>query len=274
MKLTSHCPICRSGADGAAKVHQRKMDAIRRCAACGSLFSNPRPEPEELDELYRREFYRDDGTQTSHEIAQDSSTVLHRTILRLLMRKYPHVVRPGASVLDYGCGRGRFLAEAATAGLNATGIELSDAAARFARDELNLDVRTGHEDALAKLPNEAFELVTCFEVLEHTIDPRKTAALLAEKLAPGGVLAISYPNIGCWRYRLQGARWFNMANPTHLNFFSLAAMRRMLGDMGLIRVRRMVYYGGRPGFGPIRSALQYLVRALNLGSDVRIFATK
>jgi len=274
MQTLTHCPICGAEFGSARRVHTRRADAIFRCGRCGSLLASPRPEPDELDDLYRREYYGAGRGRTARAAVQEDAAGLHRTILRVLRKRCPAVMRPGSRVLDYGCGLGFFLAEAKAAGLVPASIELSEAAAEHARTRLALDVQTGAEDALAHLPDGEYQLVTAFEMLEHVLEPRKTLRLLVEKLAAGGVLAVSYPNLKCWRYRLQGGRWFNMANPTHLNFFSLRGLRGLIEGLGLAGVTRVVYYGGRSGFGPVRSGLQYLVRALNLGSNVRVFATR
>ena len=53
-----------------------------------------------------------------------------------------------------------------------------------------------------------------------------------------------------------------------------AAIRETLHTLGMHDVRRAVYWGGRPGFGPARNAAQYVARALNLGADLRLFARR
>ena len=45
-------------------------------------------------------------------------------------------------------------------------------------------------------------------------------------------------------------------------------------ELGLQDPVRAIYWGGRPGFGPVRNALQYAIRVMNLGSEFRIFAVK
>ncbi len=275
MERVAHCPVCDESAAGRHTVHARQSDVLVECPHCHSLFADPRPSRRELLALYDREYYGEDARRRRRRwAAQQQGASLHRTFLRLLSRRYPDVVRDGARLLDFGTGLGYFLAEAQRAGLVCTGVELSDAAAEHARRRLGLDVRTGDVRALEALPEAAYDVVTAFAVLEHCIRPREALRALARKLAGGGLLAMSLPNLGCWRYRLERGRWFNIGNPTHLTFFALPALRRLLGELGLADIKRVVYYGGRPGFGPVLSLLQYGVRAANLGSEFRLVARK
>jgi len=272
------CPICGGDTAPARPVHRRRLDALMRCGACGSLFAHPRPSREQLDELYRQEYY--DAPAGTADVEkrgwayQRGAQLLHRTVLRAIARRHGGVVGPGRRVLDFGCGLGSFLAEARAAGMEAVGVEMSPLAADHARDNLGLDVRTGDEGALDELPDGSFNLVTAWAVLEHTLHPRNVVARLAAKLASGGVLGLTLPNLGCWRYRLVGGRWFNIQDPTHLNFPTCGASRRMLENAGLAHVERVVYWGGRTGFGPLASALQYLIRLANLGSEFRLLACR
>lgn len=269
------CPVCDAEAESPPVVHRRERDVLLRCPHCRSLFAWPRPSPDALRELYAREYYDTGaGEAPLRRAEQERSAVLHQTVLRALRRRYPGIVHPGRRVLDFGCGLGHFLSAATGVGLVACGVEFSPEAAAHARDVFGLDVRTGDEAALADLPDGAFDLVTCWEVIEHAVRPRETLGLLAAKLAAGGVLGISTPNLRCWRYRLQGGRWFNVANPTHLSFLTLPALKDLLAALGLVSIRRVVFWGGRPGFGPLRNLLQYVARVADLGSDIRVFAQR
>lgn len=181
---------------------------------------------------------------------------------------------PRRRALDYGCGPGYFLAECREAGFEVSGIEFSETAARYARERLDLEVHTQPEKALAELPAGGFQLVTAWAVLEHTPRPREVLAGLIRALAPGGALCLTVPNMRCWRYRIEGARWFNVGNPTHLVFFRRPGLARLLGELSLVRVIRPVFWGGRPGFGPVANLAQYLARLAGLGSDLRLYAEK
>jgi 2-polyprenyl-3-methyl-5-hydroxy-6-metoxy-1,4-benzoquinol methylase len=101
----------------------------------------------------------------------------------------------GARMLDIGCGYGFGLDVArALFGWTVTGADPSAAAAR-GRSELGLDIRPGLIDDTAVFsPDERFDVVFASEVLEHVPDPRAFLAVIRDRLAPGGVLALTTPD--------------------------------------------------------------------------------
>ncbi len=68
-----------------------------------------------------------------------------------------------------------------------------------------------------------FDIVTCFAVIEHTLNPRLTINNISKLVKPGGKIFISMPNIGEWYdwFSLGGSRWFDP--PGHLHIISRKA---------------------------------------------------
>lgn len=100
-----------------------------------------------------------------------------------------------ATILDYGCGYGRTLAELSAASYeNIFGADFSQAMLARARDEVP-GARLVQNDGLS-LPftSESFDLVLLFAVLTCVPDGSDQRALLAEAdrvLRPGGIVYIS-----------------------------------------------------------------------------------
>jgi len=109
--------------------------------------------------------------------------------------RFAATVAEGARVLDAGCGVGwgsLLLLQAGAAAV--TGLDVSDEALADAVHRAP-DVRFVRGD-LQELPfgDSEFDLVTCFEAIEHVTDPYRVLDELRRVLAPAGVLMVSSPN--------------------------------------------------------------------------------
>lgn len=101
-----------------------------------------------------------------------------------------------ARVLDAGCGTGygsRMLADAGAA--HVVGVDVSDDAVALAAGQLGDRGETVRGD-VSSLPfeDDAFDVVVCFEVIEHVEDRESALDEFARVLRPEGTLVISSPN--------------------------------------------------------------------------------
>jgi SAM-dependent methyltransferase len=98
--------------------------------------------------------------------------------------------RDETHVLDAGCGSGRYLN--ITNATYVVGIDISTSALA-ANDELDEkivgDLRT------YALPNEAYDLIVCWDVLEHLDQPNLALDNFRQSLRPGGLLIVGSPNL-------------------------------------------------------------------------------
>ena len=121
----------------------------------------------------------------------------------------PEALR-GMRVLEAGCGGGRFTDVALQAGAEVFAVDLSAAV------EKNRDLHPGEsrlhliQASILDIPlqREAFDLVFCFGVLQHTPDPAATFRALLPFVKPGGRLAVdvyaAHPKQTLhWKYALR-----------------------------------------------------------------------
>ncbi len=211
-----------------------------RCPGCRLHFQDPQPPAAVLAAAY---YHDPDFTQAL--LGPLREITLQRAREKLAPLRRAGALRAGGRTLDVGASSGAWLEVAAEHGLEATGVELGEATAAAAR-ERGLDVRTGTlEQTLPDLTGERFDLITFWDVLEHLPDPRHELKLAADLLAPGGVVAATFPNVEGWyprlTYRLLARTtgvWEYPELPVHLYDFSPATARRLLerGGYGVAAV--------------------------------------
>ena len=101
-------------------------------------------------------------------------------------------------VLDFGCGTGYGSAMLAEVAANVTGLDIDAQAHNWARSCHNHPRLSFHlcDDLGTTLPPKSFDLVTCFEMIEHVDHAvqRATIASIARLLRDDGILLISTPN--------------------------------------------------------------------------------
>ena len=105
----------------------------------------------------------------------------------------------GRHVLDVGCGGGLLTEAMAARGADVTGIDLSEKAIGVARlhqleSGARVEYRCVSAEELARELPQAFDLVTCLELLEHVPDPASTVVACAKLARPGGRVVFSTIN--------------------------------------------------------------------------------
>ncbi len=167
----------------------------------------------------------------------------------------------GSSVLDVGCGDGTSIAPLVRQeAMRYVGVDVSATAVAFARRN-GLDARPIEHAGDLPFEDASFDAALCLEVFEHLVDPCEAATEIARVLRGGGVLIASVPNVAFWRRRLDFAcgRWnpegddLAIAEPwrdPHLRFFTAAALRRMLRQVGFESVELSGAHGNFLGYLP------------------------
>ena len=102
-------------------------------------------------------------------------------------------------VLDVGCGGGILAESLAQRGAQVTGIDMGDAPLGVAKlhqleSGLSIDYQKSTAEDFAKQHENAFDVVTCLEMLEHVPDPSSIVKACAKMVKPGGHVFFSTIN--------------------------------------------------------------------------------
>jgi len=92
----------------------------------------------------------------------------------------------GKSVLDAGCGNGRYTYALMELGANVKSIDISSEAVK-ATEKINPNTRVCD---ILELPKSSFDFVLSWGVIHHTPSPHDNFLSLVNQLAPGGILHI------------------------------------------------------------------------------------
>ena len=144
--------------------------------------------------------------------------------------------------LDIGCGLGTSLRAATARGMQASGVEPAREHRQFARTA-GLPV----VESVAELPQQAYHLISFWEVLEHLPQPLDALTDAQRRLLPGGFIAFTVPNLNSPLVRVQRAdcAFVNggFDTPGHINLFGESQLSRLLHRAGLQLVAMEGQYG-------------------------------
>jgi SAM-dependent methyltransferase len=102
--------------------------------------------------------------------------------------------RENLRVLDAGCGRGTWHWAPYDFGPGAHVVGLDPSRSALALNETADETVVGDIET-DPLPMYAFDLILCWDVLEHLSSPKKALGNLIQALTPGGIVLLKVPNV-------------------------------------------------------------------------------
>lgn len=235
LPIDNTCPICRRG----------QMDMVYRASpldyssehffpilACGKC-GHGRTEDVHVqtDGLYAGGCY-DEKEKPWHKLIRPLLSVLEQGKLRY----FAGGDVAGKTMLEIGCGKGRFLEAARAKGFRIYGIEPSPRSFAFASARLGdsvAPVSLEQIDEVAKFPGE-YDCVMLWHVLEHLHDPAEVLTRIKEKLAGNGRLVIAVPNFASYQARLGKSDWYHLDPPRHVHHFTPDSLRILSLEHGYV----------------------------------------
>jgi SAM-dependent methyltransferase len=137
--------------------------------------------------------------------------------------------RPEGSLLDIGCGNGRFLAVTRALGWRVQGIEPDERSAELARRSSGATVHAELDD---ELPTAHFDVITMNHVLEHLGDPVTALRRCFRLCAPGGLIGIVVPNWRALGHRVFRRHWYALEPPRHVVMYEPRTLERTVERAG------------------------------------------
>ena len=227
LERLSTCDLCKSPSQATTSLFVKSGLPVVRCQNCRLIYVNPRLRQAVLWRRYSRDYFENEYLPQHGPYSSEANYRTHAAALQRLRYYAPTRGR----LLDVGCAIGLFLAAAQMDGWSVTGSELSEFAADYAQREFGFPVTSGNIDDL-NLPPASFDAITLWETIEHVQSPFNVIRKLAGFVRPGGVLAISTPNISSLSYRLLRDQWWMVAPQEHIYYFAPPTLQRLLQQLG------------------------------------------
>lgn len=196
------------------------------CNSCGAFGYVNDPGIDELNKVYEAA-WQDSGS-TGTFAAGSTDEKIARSLLDVVSFS-----PMGSKCLDYGGGKGGLASVLAAKGckdltvFEPFGVNPGIKAVKWINDLNDLD-------------GLKFDWIFMIEVLEHLLNPQDELSKIRQYLAPGGKLVITTPNARSWRARIDGFKWREVQNPTHINLFTAQTLEACLLKSGYSSVKRIL----------------------------------
>lgn len=210
------------------------------CRHCGFKHLVPIPSPEELEQVYRHEYY---------SVEKPLYLERYREDLPWWNQVYDErydlfedlLAGGGRRILDVGSGPGYFLLRGKERGWQTLGIEPSEQSAAYSR-EMGLEIVEEFLGPQTAPQLGAFDVVHLSQVLEHIPDPKGLLDVVRDLLRPDGLVYVVVPNdYNPFQIALRDTCGFEpwwVAPPHHINFFDFDSLTDLMTRSGFEVVRR------------------------------------
>lgn len=206
------------------------IDQLVRCRKCGLKFVNPRIKGDIIVDSYSA---GDDPLFISQAESRE----------RTFAKAVKEITRANGGkgkILDIGTAGGSFLAAAKKQGWDVAGCEPNRWLANWGNKNYGLNINPGTIFD-QKYKGESADVVTLWDVIEHTPDPLKVLKETNRILKKNGLLIVNYPDIDSWLAKLMGRKWLFLTS-VHLYYFTPRTIKEILAKAGFKVIKIRPYF--------------------------------
>jgi 2-polyprenyl-3-methyl-5-hydroxy-6-metoxy-1,4-benzoquinol methylase len=178
-------------------------------------------------------------------------------------------------VLDLGCGFGYFLRLCDEQSWDTYGVDVSSFAIDMARTNTKARLYLHNIEKLDEpiFAENAFDLITMFDVIEHLTLPNGVLKECERILKHGGKLMITTPNLNAiervfWKALAREKKWHGLSDETHINLYSTFSLRNSVESTGL-RILEL-----KTPFHSLSFAANDILEKTRLGGKIWLLAEK
>ena len=207
---------------------------VIECETCGFKHVVPIPTPEELNKLYKEEFYSTEKPTYFKSTEEDLEwwELTYRNYYQLFDKYY---TKKDRKLLEIGSGPGYFLKCGKEMGWEVIGIEPSKQAFEYSQ-KFGVKVINRFFDEKSIKEYGKFDVIYMNTVIEHLPDPISIIKIAKNILKSKGIICIISPNDynplqNILRENLSYNPWW-VAPPQHINYFDFKSIKNILERLG------------------------------------------
>lgn len=274
MKKITPCILCNSSKSTFLyKTHDRMFDLpgeffLKKCNNCSLAFLDPQLSNMELKKYYPSKDYYSYNKSSKKGIIELLREYLVKhyyspNFLSLIITTFiknvpamPSYVKNG-KILDIGCGIGDTLELLKKLGWEVYGIDIDKNAISIGKKRGLNNLELGTYKDLTGYPNNYFDAIRLYHVIEHLDDPSACLNLIRRKLKKNGELIMGTPNVESLVSKIFKSCWYNLDSPRHLFIFSPSTLRKSAEKNGFF-VNKIEFCSA----GGIIGSIQYFINGL------------
>ena len=203
----------------------QKYPGLQVCTSCGFITAITNISDDELAALYRQDYFH--GQEYSDYI-RDKAAIQRNFSKRLaVVDKLKNDLHK--KLFEIGCAYGFFLDIAQKQFTKAIGADISADAVSYAVNSLGVSAEAGN---YLEMDVEQYDVCCMWDTIEHVREPDKFIKKISTEMSRDGLLAITTGDIGSLNARIRGKKWRQIHPPTHLHYFSVATLSKLLERHG------------------------------------------
>lgn len=231
----THCPVCASPDINpllTLKDHSVSRDqfVLWQCGNCSLRFTQDAPDENTIGAYYQSSEYIS-HSNTSKGLINKLYQKIRNHTLNQKTKLVINYTRPKGRILDIGAGIGAFLNAIKEKGWEVAGIEPDEGARDQAKKLFHIDL--AETNALEQLPENSFDVITLWHVLEHIHQLHTYIEKLKKLLKQSGKIFIAVPNYQSFDASVYKLYWAAYDVPRHLYHFTPKAMEILMQQHGL-----------------------------------------
>ena len=228
--IVQNCPAC--GSNNYIKVLtiedylvSRETFKIMECNDCSMRFTSPMPDSKEIVNYYESDDYISHTGKSNSIINQIYNIVQYFTLWSKKKKVINFSQKKSGSLLDIGCGAGKFLKIMKQSGWNINGVEVNAGARKLA--ELNTNSVILNQTEFFN-SNQKYDVITLWHSLEHLNMLTRYLDHISISLNANGVVMIAVPNYQSLDAEYYKQDWAAYDVPRHIYHFSPEAMVKLM----------------------------------------------